>query len=205
MFVWRIIRPNMNNDVVVYMAHHSSQYELLCCCLYGASFVPIWISWDFFLDLRLSETLNLLFLHQEKIRSLTFLLLESVASLKPAITESPVYLFSILLIVWVVQLLMYLTVMRFSYPRWCQCMLVGKKQFYSFLQFQFRALFFRRCFLQCFLVLNWPFFIPVATFFPCSITFNGYIIYAEINDVILYWKYMFLCNTIISFWWEGRS
>ena len=115
------------------------------------------------------------------------------------------YLFSILLIVWVAQLLMYLTVMRFSYPRWCQCMLVGKKQFYSFLQFQFRALFFRRCFLQCFLVLNWPFFILVATFFPCSITFNGYIIYAEINDVIFYWKYMFLCNTIISFWWEGRS
>ena len=59
------------------MAHHSSQYEQWCCRIS-------------FPDLELSETLDLLFLHQEKNRTFIFLLLDSFASLKPGIIESPV-------------------------------------------------------------------------------------------------------------------
>ena len=84
--IWRTIRPNMNNDVV-----------------------------GIFLNLGLSET-DLLFLRQEKIAPLSsylrVLLSSNLLSLSLLLLMQ--YLFSILLTAWVVQILMDLTVMRWS-------------------------------------------------------------------------------------------
>ena len=84
--IWRTIRPNMNNDVV-----------------------------GIFLNLGLSET-DLLFLRQEKIAPLSsylrVLLSSNLLSLSLLLLLQ--YLFSILLTAWVVQILMDLTVMRWS-------------------------------------------------------------------------------------------
>ena len=88
-FIWRIIRLNMNNDVV------------------GV----------FFSDLELSETLDLLFLRQEKIALLSSCYLivslpSNLLSLNLLLLKW--YLFAILLTVWVVRFRMGLTVMRCS-------------------------------------------------------------------------------------------
>ena len=85
-FVWRINRPNINNDVV-----------------------------GVFLDLGLNKTLNLLFLCLEKMAPLSSYYLRvslpsNLVSLSPLLLMK--YLFSIRLTVWVVRFLMHLIVIH---------------------------------------------------------------------------------------------
>ena len=87
--------------------------------LYDSSFVPIWIMMflGFFLDLELSETLDLLFLRQEKLALLYSCYLRvSLSSNRLSLNLLlwTWYLFSILLTVWVVQFWMGLAVMHCS-------------------------------------------------------------------------------------------
>ena len=85
-------------------------------------FVPIWTMMlsGIFLDLELSETLDLLLLHQGKIAPLSSCYLRVLLSsnlLSLNLVLLTLYLFSILLAVWLVRFRMDLTVMRCSYPR----------------------------------------------------------------------------------------